>query len=901
MDLQESSVKNLVTKVKQDLLASSKVDVYSLVPPSPYDTAWLSMVSNPQQSDQPLFQGCLDWVLQHQNTGGSWGENIAHPTIECLTSTLACIVALTTWNVGHDAIQKGLAFIHANTEKLLEEQNGSFLEWFAIVFPAMIELAETKGLHVYFSNGSAALVAQVFLERQQIFKTQSWVSGCDQQQYYPARMLKYLEDGLIQSPSAIAYAFMKTGNKEFLVKLNSIVQTCGYGVPAVHPFDEDLVKILLINQIERLGLAEHFVEEITSLLGQVYRFLEDQDIVAYIEEHHELFLSAMYNVYRATDVTFIRENQLKDARAFSRRILEKETLKDSTNLVRPITMTNLQEQIKHELSIPWLARLDHLEHRRCIEWKETLGPWTGNALSYRLLSCQSNATLLQLAIENYTLRQSVFRNELKELERWSKDIGLADMGFARQKTTYCYFAVASTASNSSLSDVRLALVKGAILVTVADDFFDREGSMDELDALANAINRYNVMLNNDSQRVTTTLTVMRWEPKGLTGHGKTIFNALKDLVDDISGQFFNKNGYDIKAYLQDLWCQTIASWLKEAEWSRNGHAPSTVEYLQVATSSIASQTILLPAAFLLNPPPEIDILKCPQRQPLTNSLMLLTRLLNDIRSYQREQEEGKSNLVLLHMKENPNLGVEESIAIVQKTLDEKKKEFLELALSSIEMPEACKQLHLHCLKAFQMFFNSTNAFDSPTELLADINKAIFDPLRVEDVQGSFMPLNSLQKTLGLKKDKSLASHGKFHYSSSKPWLKKQCLVSALQINKRQRTRRYRSVPVVFAAQSNFLKVWKVGRDGIEAGTNLVPATMGLVYFTFIALNKDEGPKWGVEAPPLHQRRRGWRTVQKKPEESWRSVSNILTGWAHSLIFISFVVTHREGGTKDFDL
>ena len=45
---------------------------------------------------------------------------------------------------------------------------------------------------------------------------------------------------------------------------------------------------------------------------------------------------------------------------------------------------------------------------------------------------------------------------------------------------------------------------------------------------------------------------IRWEPKGLTGHGKTIFNALKDLVDDVSGQFFNKNGYDIKAYLQDL-------------------------------------------------------------------------------------------------------------------------------------------------------------------------------------------------------------------------------------------------------------------------------------------------------------------------------------------------------------
>ncbi|XP_057964848.1 uncharacterized protein LOC131155617 [Malania oleifera] len=93
----------------------------------------------------------------------------------------------------------------------------------------------------------------------------------------------------------------------------------------------------------------------------------------------------------------------------------------------------------------------------------------------------------------------------------------------------------------------------------------------------------------------------------------------------------------------------------------------------------------------------------------------------------------------------------------------------------------------------------------------------------------------------------------------------------------------RPAPVVSAVQSNFFRVlqtvWKVGRDGIEAGTNLVPdavprplarvsvtivaltvslfllksflstaffvlATMGLVYFMFIALNKDKGPRSG---------------------------------------------------------
>nr|XP_043636682.1 uncharacterized protein LOC122607719 [Erigeron canadensis] len=95
------------------------------------------------------------------------------------------------------------------------------------------------------------------------------------------------------------------------------------------------------------------------------------------------------------------------------------------------------------------------------------------------------------------------------------------------------------------------------------------------------------------------------------------------------------------------------------------------------------------------------------------------------------------------------------------------------------------------------------------------------------------------------------------------------------------TRKFSST--IQAAQSGFLKVlqtaYKVGKDGIEAGTTLVPesvprpiarisvavigatialfllksflstaffvlATMGLIYSAFIALNKDEGPKGG---------------------------------------------------------
>lgn len=116
MDLPIPSLVNkLVLKVKKEIFSSSSShngyvvgDLYSLVSPSPYDTAWLAMIPNPQVPDQPLFRGCLDWVLRNQKPGGFWAsETTAMTTIESLTSTLACIVALTTWNVGHTAVQKG--------------------------------------------------------------------------------------------------------------------------------------------------------------------------------------------------------------------------------------------------------------------------------------------------------------------------------------------------------------------------------------------------------------------------------------------------------------------------------------------------------------------------------------------------------------------------------------------------------------------------------------------------------------------------------------------------------------------------------------------------------------------------------------------------------------------------
>ncbi|KAL5976191.1 hypothetical protein ACLOJK_020521 [Asimina triloba] len=132
------------------------------------------------------------------------------------------------------------------------------------------------------------------------------------------------------------------------------------------------------------------------------------------------------------------------------------------------------KRIKHELELPWLARLDHLEHRVSVEGSKIDYLWIEKASYYRL-SFMNNAGLLQLAEENYAFRQSIFVKELRELKR--------------NKTVYCYFAVSAIAYNPSLKNLRMFVAKSAILITIIDDFFDMQGSVEELIQLTDAIQR----------------------------------------------------------------------------------------------------------------------------------------------------------------------------------------------------------------------------------------------------------------------------------------------------------------------------------------------------------------------------------------------------------------------------
>ncbi|CAJ2648693.1 unnamed protein product [Trifolium pratense] len=759
MELPLSCIERRVQKIKKKIF-SSNFDLYSFVSPSTYDTAWLAMIPDSKYPSQPMFKNYLDWLIKNQKPEGFWGES---DTIECLPTTIVSMVALKKWNTGTSMVDKGRSFIHANADKLMNEVKEDCPRWLAIVLPSMIELADTMGLDVIFPDSSRETMSYIDNRRKTFLFKEEVVEDFH---CYPP-ILSYLEtlppkyvnekdicknlseDGsLFQSPSATAKAFMDYGNKECLTYLKSMAQRCPKAVPQAYPMDEDLIKLCIANQLKKFGLGEYFVGEIETLLAQVYRnynkeqnsrvkasnmnalrlekdslafeilrthgfkvsplrfcwFLNDFEIGAEVEKEYEHFSRAMLHVFRASNLMFSGEYELDEARAFSRKILDKIVSTRKGGL--------LLRQIEHELSFPWFARLDHLEHRMWIEESEANALWKGKT-SYNRVSYLYNDELLQLATLNFEFKQLLYKNELKELKRWAEKCGISNMGFGREKSTYCYFAVSAVLTSIPHdSYVRMLVAKSAIIITVADDFFDTTGSLNELEFLTDAI--------------------QRWDAKGLSSHSKVIFDSLDDLVIEASRKYLQQEGtsYDISNSLKDLWYEAFLAWLIEAKWSRNGHKPSIDSYLKIGMTSIGSHIMVLSSSCFLKPSLPAKKLRLTPYEPITNLLMIISRLLNDVESYQKEKEEGKLNSVLVNLMENPEFDIEDSIAYVREIVEKKKKEFLELVLIDglCDLPKPSKHLHLSCLKVFQMFFNSKNRFDSNTDLVEDINKAIYLPL-----------------------------------------------------------------------------------------------------------------------------------------------------------------------------
>jgi len=74
---------------------------------SAYDTAWVALIEDVHGTGVPQFPSSLEWIAKNQHPDGSWGDKELFSAHDRIINTLACVIALKTWNMHPEKCEKG--------------------------------------------------------------------------------------------------------------------------------------------------------------------------------------------------------------------------------------------------------------------------------------------------------------------------------------------------------------------------------------------------------------------------------------------------------------------------------------------------------------------------------------------------------------------------------------------------------------------------------------------------------------------------------------------------------------------------------------------------------------------------------------------------------------------------
>ncbi|KAH6767701.1 hypothetical protein C2S52_018684 [Perilla frutescens var. hirtella] len=483
--------------------------------------------------------------------------------------------------------------------------------------------------------------------------------------------------------------------------------------------------MVLIDKLERLGLAFYFQAEIDEKLQQVYNNSsnsnEDDDLFTTAlrfrllrqHEHHvscNVFdkfvdednkfketlssdVEGLLSLYEAAHVRIHNENILDEAVAFTVHHLTNMLLK----LESPIK-ERVQQALKHSIH----RGIPILNVRFYISVYEREG--------------STDELLVKLAKLNFNYLQNIYRKELSQLSRWWNKFDLkSKLPYARDRVVECYLWGQVLCCEPQYSCVRLEVAKSVLLVTVMDDTYDNYATLEEADLF--------------------TMILERWdmdEIDVLPDYMKTVYKFIMSLVEDYEHEAEKQGKSYVVPYYKETVKQLGRAYNQEQKWIMEEEMPCFEEYMRnsIITSCVYVMfTALVPGMKSVTEESIHWLLSGPK---IVTSTAKIGRHLQDLGSHERENRNGKLLTVVDCYMKDKGSSKQEAISKFAEFLENEWKDVTEEWSKINPAPKKMvEQLLNYCRASEVTYKNNKDGYTDPeNSLTSQIGALYLDPLLI---------------------------------------------------------------------------------------------------------------------------------------------------------------------------
>ncbi|XP_031126998.1 (3S,6E)-nerolidol synthase 1-like [Ipomoea triloba] len=472
----------------------------------------------------------------------------------------------------------------------------------------------------------------------------------------------------------------------------------------LYQFQEDDLQVLnVIDVIQHLGIDHHFHYQIGAILQRQYQkaeidFQKINDIYD-ISLRFRLLRQEGYHVSSDVFTKFtsqkgqFKEELSKDIRglvalheASHVSIEGEDVLDEAAKFSREsliASMVHLDEcqasMVKNTLQYPYHKSLARFTAKTFIENMRIENEW--------------EATLVNLSTMDYSITQSFYQEEFRQILGWWKGLGLKDE-LAKNQQLKWYIWTLALIPDPSMSRERIELTKPIALVYLIDDIIDVYATFDQTIQFVDAINRWDLSVG-----------------EGLPDYMKRCLAVLFDTTNDINNLVFDKFGWNPIDHLKRAWKCLCSAYIIEAKWFATGKSPTANEYLQTGIITTGVPMVLITCFFLLG---HGAFAGTTDIEDMIISVGAILRLLDDLDATQGEKQDGNdASYVEYYVKEHEGLSISDGKQCIINMVSEQWKLINKQCLSPTPIPASFRKSCLNIARMVPMMYNYSDTHCLP--------------------------------------------------------------------------------------------------------------------------------------------------------------------------------------------